>query len=271
MPFAEPCGVARLSANLTWLFTGMPLLERIARARAAGFTAVEALFPYETPAAETAAALAHHGLSLVLINTPPGDTERGERGLAAIPGAQARFRAALDEALAYAATCGCTRIHAMAGNRADGVALAVQEDVFVTNLREAAPRCADAGVTLTIEPLNAVDNPGYVLGSIDRALALLERIDVPNVRLQLDLYHAAMSGDDPAARVRALAGRYAHVQIGGVPGRHEPDAGTVDGPALLAALDAIGYAGYVGLEYAPRTTAEAGLGWAAAHVGGAPR
>lgn len=256
----------KLSANLSWLFTEVPLRERFAAAAACGFRAVEVLWPYELAATEIAAELRAHDLELVLINLPPGDMTQGERGFAARPGDEARFAAGLETALAYAGACGCTRLHAMSGVRIDGVPLAAHEDALVANLTAAAPRCAAAGITLTIEPLNAKENPTYVLQSTAQAVALLDRVAQPNVALQFDFYHVFHTEGRPIERAHELRGRFAHVQVAGCPERHEPDAGALDVRAAFAQLDADGYAGYAGLEYKPRATTAAGLAWTAPYL-----
>jgi 2-dehydrotetronate isomerase len=258
--------VPKLSANLSWLFTERPLRERFAAAAAAGFRAVEILFPYELTAAEIAAELRANDLELVLINLPPGDMAKGERGFAARPGDEARFNAALETALAYAKTCGCPRLHAMSGVRIDGVALAAHEDTLVANLTGAAPRCAAAGITLTLEPLNAKENPTYFLQSTAQAIAILDRVAQPNVALQFDFYHVFHTEGHAIERAHELRGRFAHVQIAGCPDRHESDTGDLDITRALAQLDADNYPGYVGLEYKPATTTEAGLTWAAPYL-----
>jgi 2-dehydrotetronate isomerase len=258
--------VPKLSANLSWLFTELPLHERFAAAAAAGFRAVEMLFPYEMPAAEFAALLRANELQLVLINVPPGDPAKGERGFAARPGEEARFTTALETALAYATACGCPRLHAMSGMLVDGVPLAQHEATLVANLASAAPRCAERGITLLIEPLNAKDNPGYVLGSNAQAIAILDRIAQPNVALQLDLYHTFHTDGRTIERAHELRGRFAHVQFAGCPDRREPDRGELDITRALAQLDADGYTGWAGCEYKPRTTTAAGLAWAAPYL-----
>jgi hydroxypyruvate isomerase len=260
--------VAKLSANLSWLFTERPLRERFAAAAAGGFRAVEILWPYELAADEIASELRANDLELVLLNLPPGDMSKGERGFAARPGDEARFHAGLETALAYAKTCGCPRLHAMSGARIDGVPLAAHEDALVANLTGAAPRCAAAGVTLTIEPLNAKENPTYVLQSTAQAIAILDRVAQPNVALQFDFYHVFHTEGHAIERAHELRGRFAHVQIAGCPDRHEPDSGELDVTRALAQLDADAYAGYIGLEYKPKTTTEAGLAWTAPYLNG---
>jgi hydroxypyruvate isomerase len=255
--------MAKLSANISWLFKELPLIERFGAAAASGFHGVEILYPYELPATAVAAALEAHHLELALINLPPGDLQRGERGFAARPGDEARFAAALEAAIDYAAACGCTRLHAMSGQRVNNVDLASHEATLVENLRYAAPRCAAAGITLLIEPLNTRDNPDYVLVSSAQAIAILDRVAQPNVGLQFDIYHAFITEGDVTGRIRALRGRFAHVQIAGYPGRHEPAGGDIDGAAVIAQLDAEGYGGWIGLEYTPVAGTRDGLAWAA--------
>src|SRR5579871_2345054 len=248
----------KLAANLSWLFTEVPFLDRFEAAAAAGFRAVEFLQPYEFPPAEIAARLERHGLEHVLFNLPPGDASKGERGLAALPGRGAEFMRNVGRALDYAKATGCRRIHALAGNASGSEA----EAAYVANLRAAADLVAPHGITLLLEPLNTRDAPGYFLSTTGAALRLIERIDRPNVSLQFDLYHCQIMEGDLARHVRDLAGRFAHVQIAGVPDRHEPDIGEVNYAYLLDLLDETGYAGWVGCEYGPKAGTVAGLGWA---------
>lgn len=250
----------RFAANLSTLFTELPFLDRFAAAKAAGFKAVEFQSPYAFPAAEVAARLERNGLTAVLFNAPMGNVEAGERGLAAQPGREPAFLAGIDEALAYSGAVGAKLIHVLAGMRAGE--RAAQEDAYVANLQRAADRAAQAGVTLLIEPLNARDNPGYFLDTTKVAIAVLDRVQRNNVALQLDFYHCQISEGDLATHARDLFGRYAHVQIANVPGRHEPDRGEINYPYLFDLLDELGYEGWVGCEYRPKAGTLAGLGWA---------
>jgi hydroxypyruvate isomerase len=154
----------------------------------------------------------------------------------------------------------------MSGVRMPAVPLSAHEDVLAANLAQAAPLCAAAGITLLVEPLNARDNPGYVLTTTAQALAILDRVAQPNVSLQLDLYHARITEGDVEARIRALRGRFAHVQVAGHPLRNEPDDGDLDYRRLFDVLDETGYNGWIGCEYRPRTTTQAGLAWAAPYL-----
>jgi 2-dehydrotetronate isomerase len=258
--------VARLAANLGWLFTDRPLPERFAAAGACGFQAVEIPFPYDVAAADVAAALHAGGFECVLLNAPAGDWAAGDRGYAAQPGMERAFMASIETAIAYARICGTRLIHTMSGVRRPEHSQEAHEDTLVANLKNAAPLCAAAGIRLLIEPLNARDNPGYILTSTPQALALLDRVARPNVQMQLDLYHAQITEGDPEPRIRALAGRFAHVQVAGTPGRHEPDNGDLDYQRLFDVLDATGYSGWIGCEYRPKTTTEAGLAWAARYL-----
>ncbi len=256
----------KLSANLSWLFTERPLRERFAAAAACGFRAVEILWPYELTADEIASELRAHDLALVLINLPAGDMSKGERGFAARPGDETRFAAGLELALTYAKTTGCPRLHAMSGLRVNGVALCAHEDTLVANLTATAPRCAAEGITLTIEPLNAKENPTYVLQSTTQAIGILDRVAQPNVALQFDFYHVFHTEGRAIERAHELRGRFAHVQIAGCPDRHEPNTGDLNITAALAQLDADNYPNYVGLEYKPAATTEAGLSWTAPYL-----
>jgi 2-dehydrotetronate isomerase len=257
-PLAEEI-VPRLAANISMLFAERPFLDRIEAAAAVGFAAVECQYPYEFPAAEFAARLAAARLEAALINVPPGEGEAA-RGFAALPGREAEFDASLARALAYAGAIGCRRIHVLAGRAAPGPET---EAAFIANLRRAADAAARAGVTLTLEPLNAQDQPGYFLRSTAQAAALIDRIGRDNVKLQFDFYHCQITEGGLAEHVARLHHRFGHVQIAGVPGRHEPDCGEINFPFLLELLDRVGYGGWVGCEYRPASGTLDGLGWAA--------
>jgi hydroxypyruvate isomerase len=252
----------KLAANLNFLFQELPFLDRFGAAAEAGFRGVECLFPYDTPAAAIAEQLERHRLAQVLLNLPPGDMAAGERGLAALPGRAADFMTALDTALAYARATGCRRLHALSGVWPADRPKEEGEAALVANLRRAADRVAADGITLLIEPINPRDVPGYFLNTTRQALAILDRVARDNVKLQLDLYHCQIMEGDLATRLGHLAGRYAHIQIAGVPDRHEPDSGEVNYAYLLDLLDALGYDGWVGCEYRPAAGTLAGLGWA---------
>ncbi len=250
------------AANLSMMFQEWAFFDRFAAAAEAGFRGVEFLFPYEVPAGEIAARLKRHGLTQALFNLPPGNWAAGERGLAALPGREAEFAAGLEQALDYAKATGCRRLHVMAGISPAGRARSEGEAVYIANLRHAAERVAPLGITLLIEPINTRDIPGYFLNTTRQALAIIDQVGRDNLRLQLDLYHCQIMEGDLAIHIRELAGRYAHVQIAGVPERHEPDRGEINYPYLFDLLDKVGYDGWVGCEYRPANGTLAGLGWA---------
>ena len=253
----------RFAANLTMLYQEVDFLQRFGAAARDGFQGVEYLFPYAYAPAHLAALLREHGLSQVLFNAPPGDWAAGERGLACMPGREKEFRAGIVQALDYAQQLDCPRIHVMAGivpaQAADAHA------TYVANLREAAALAAPLGITLMIEPINGRDMPGYFLQRQEQAHALLAEIGAANVQVQMDLYHCQISEGDLATKLRRYlpGGRVGHIQIAGVPGRHEPDVGEIHYPYLLALLGELGYAGWVGCEYLPARGTRQGLGWLA--------
>ena len=252
----------KFAANLSFLFTDLPFPARFQAAAQAGFKGVEYLFPYDWPASEVAGWLTAAGVEQVLFNLHPGDWAAGERGLACLPDRHGDFADSVEQALEYAMLLDCRQVHCMAGLRPAGVAESVLEENYIANLRHAADHLATAGVTVMIEPINSrIDMPGYWLDDIDKALRLIETIGRSNVRLQLDLYHAQIIQGDLARSIEENIAQIGHVQIADNPGRHEPGTGEINYPFLLSLLDRLGYAGWVGCEYKPLTTTEAGLGW----------
>ncbi len=255
----------KLAANLSMLFTEAPFLERFAAAAGAGFAGVEFLFPYPHAPEDLAAALRDSGLEQALFNLPPGDWEAGERGLAALPGRKAEFRAGLERALPYAQALNCRRVHMMAGIPPGGADPAACRDAYLANLRAAAAFFAPHGVSVLAEPINARDVPGYFLNRQGQAVAFIEAAGAANVGLQMDFYHCQIVEGDLARHLRANFGHIRHIQIAGVPGRHEPDRGEIDYPYLFDLMDELGYDGWVGCEYRPAGDTLAGLGWARAY------
>ena len=229
--------------------------DAVAAAAEAGFDAVEFHWPYDTPPEQLKAAVDRAGVPVLGINTARGGD--GRFGLGAVPGAEEEALAAFDEALEYALALGAGSIHAMAGVSAEDGA----EAVFEGFIRKAAPKAEGAGIAILIEPINPKDVPGYVLHSPDQAARLIDSISSPCVRLMYDCYHAGMSGRDIAADLERFLPLIGHIQIAAVPDRGEPDQGSPDYPAILARIGALGYDGFIGAEYRPRGTTEAGLGW----------
>jgi hydroxypyruvate isomerase len=252
----------RFAANISTMFTDRPFAERIAAAAAAGFGAVECQFPYEASAAELETRLDRAGVDLVLLNTPPGDFAAGERGLAGLPGREAEFRAGIERALEYASRLGCPQIHVMAGVRPDGADRKACLAVYKANLRVAAENCARAGKVAVIEPINSRDIPGYLLNTPTEAAAMIEEVGAHGLRLQFDFYHVQIMAGDLARSFERHLPVIGHVQIAGVPERHEPDVGEINYPYLFDLMDRLGYAGWVGCEYFPAGGTEEGLGWA---------
>lgn len=258
----------RFAANLSLLYTEHDFVDRFAAAARDGFAAVEFLFPYAWAPATLRRQLDTHGLTQALFNAPPGDWNAGERGLACLPGREAEFRRGFaEQALPWAEALGCRRLHVMAGCVPDGAERPRLRATYLDNLAWAAPRAAAAGIDLLIEPINPRDMPGYFLNRQDEAHAVIDEVGAPNLKLQMDLYHCQIVEGDLATRLCGLLDdparrdRLGHVQIAGVPGRHEPDIGELNYPYLFDLLDERGWAGFVGCEYRPRAGTTAGLGW----------
>lgn len=263
----------RFAANLSMLYNEHAFLDRFEAAAKDGFTAVEYLFPYAFAADEVAAKLKAAGLQQVLFNAPPGDWDAGERGIACLPGREAEFAEGIAKALAYAQALQCPRVHVMAGLLPQGTTRALVRPTYVANLRHAAAEAAKVGVNILIEPINERDMPGFFLNRQDDAHALIDEIGAPNVKVQMDLYHAQITEGDLAMKIRKYlpTGQVGHLQIAGVPERHEPDLGEINHPYLFKLLDDIGYEGWIGCEYRPQRGAVAGgtsqgLGWLAPYL-----
>ena len=275
----------RFAANLSLLYTELPFLDRFEAAARDGFEAVEYLFPYAFDLAELLARLKANGLQQVLFNAPPGGTDApgidaawaaGARGTASVPGREAEFRAGVELALRYADALYCPRIHCMAGLLSESAAGADQasaaRSVYVSNLRWAATEAAKSGRTILIEPINPRDMPRFFLNRQDDAHAIVQEVGAPNLQVQMDLYHCQIVEGDVAMKLRQYlpTGRVGHLQIAGVPERHEPDVGELNCAYLFEVIDEVaaqcGWQGWVGCEYRPRLGAEPGgtsrgLGW----------
>jgi len=250
----------RFSANLGLLWPDRPLLRRLEAAAQAGFRAVEMHFPYDVPAPEVAAAAHRYGLELRGINTSPGDFPRGERGLGALPGRERDFQAAVDQSIDYCIVSGARAIHVMAGSVAAADRVRARA-VFADNLRVAAAKAAVYDLPLLLEPLNPRDNPGYFYSTVAEAASLIEELALPNIKLQFDVYHVAISEGDVLTKLERYMPMIGNVQIAAVPSRAEPDEGEIAYPAIFAAVDALGYQGWVGCEYCPRGDTDEGLRW----------
>ncbi|WP_027014265.1 2-oxo-tetronate isomerase [Comamonas composti] len=258
----------RFAANLSMLYNELDFLDRFAAAAGDGFQAVEYLFPYDFAPEQLAERLHANGLQQALFNAPPGDWAAGERGLACIPGREAEFAQGMERAIDYARALGCPRIHVMAGIRPAGASEEMLRSTYVANMRRAAQLAAPHGIAILLEPINGRDMPGFFLNRQDQAHVLVAEIAKPNVRVQMDLYHCQIAEGDLAMKIRAYlpTGRIGHIQIAGVPERHEPDIGEINHGYLFQLLDELGYDGWIGCEYrpargsVPQGTSQ-GLGW----------
>ncbi len=267
----------QFAANLSLMYTELPFLDRFEAAARDGFRAVEYLSPFGWPAKELAARLRAHGLQQVLFNAPPGGVDAdsigqawssGQKGMACVAGREAEFRVGLALSLAYAAQLGCPRIHLMAGQVPVGTSRESAQATYVSNLRHGAAEAAKAGVEVLIEPINTRDIPRFFLNRQDHAHEILAEVGAANLKVQMDLYHCQIVEGDVAMKLRHYlpTGRVGHLQIAGVPERHEPDIGEMHHPYLFSVIDELGYPGWIGCEYRPQRGGEpggtsAGLGW----------
>jgi hydroxypyruvate isomerase len=259
----------KFAANLSFLFQDLDFLDRFEAAARAGFKGVEYLFPYDHDPAAIETRLKRHGLTQVLFNCSGGNWAGGERGLGALPGREADFRDGVKLALEYARALGCARVHAMAGIPPAGTTAGAAEGTFVANLHWAAKAFAAHDIALLIEPLNTRDNPGYFLTGVDQAARIIGQAASPNLFLQYDVYHRQIMAGDIAEGLRANIAITRHIQIAGVPGRHEPDVGEIAYPYLFELIDSLGYEGWIGCEYRPKGGTVEGLAWARAYgIGG---
>lgn len=251
----------QFAPNLSMLYPEVPFLDRFARAAAAGFTAVEFLFPYEFGHAPIRQRLRDLGLQVVLFNISPGNFAEGERGYCNHPAQRDRFRRTFDQALDYAAELGSPRIHVMIGNTVEGMARAEQLACVVENLTWAAPQAAAAQVTLCVEPLNATDQPRYFVHNSTQGMEIIQAVNQPNVRLQFDFYHMQMSEGNLSNTFTRLQPFVGHVQISDAPGRHQPGTGEINYATIFALLERLQYTGPIGLEYRPAGETDESLAW----------
>ena len=253
----------KLAANLSLLYPGLPLAQRIALAADDGFAGAEILFPYDIAPRELAGLLRARNLDLVLVNTPPGP--HGEKGLACLPGRQADFDAALARAIEVCRATGCRAIHVMAGQPPQEAEREACRRTLVENLRRAAALAAADGIVLTLEALNRHDMPGYFYYLPEQAADIIAQVAHPGVRLQFDFYHSQREGLDLDRALRDALPLVHHVQFAHPQGRHEPDPADPAVAQALRTLARSGYHGWIGCEYLPRGDTRAGLGWREAY------
>jgi 2-dehydrotetronate isomerase len=244
------------SANLGFLWSDRPLLDRIDAAAKAGFRAVEFHWPYDVPALDLAKRCKQHNLTVLGINTPPSNC----RGLGAQRGREQEFLETFEKVLAYATLINASAIHVMAGNVADQDKPSARE-VFIRNLHAVAPKAAAQNITLLLEPLNLRDNPGYFYSTVAEGVSIIRELQLTNVKLQFDVYHVAIAEGDVSTKLRLHRKVIGNIQIASVPSRAEPDEGEIAYGEILKVIDEMGYRGWVGCEYKPRGDADEGLRW----------
>jgi hydroxypyruvate isomerase len=251
----------KFAANLTMLFGEMPFLDRFAASKAAGFSAVEYLFPYEFEKAALREQLQQHGLTQVLHNLPAGNWAAGERGIAILPDRVDEFRDGVAQAIDYAKALDCRQVNCLVGIAPADADLLALNEVLVNNLRFAADALARHRIRLLIEPINTLDIPGFFLNGTRQAVQVISDVRSENLFVQYDIYHMQVMEGDIARSLQKHLARISHVQLADNPGRNEPGTGEINYPFLFRYLDQIGYRGWIGCEYKPRTTTAEGLGW----------
>ncbi len=260
----------KFAANLTMMFNEVPFLERFDKAAAAGFKAVEFLFPYDYTVEQLQDALGRNQLQLVLHNLPAGNWGGGDRGIACDPERVQEYRGGIEKAISYATALGVKQLNCLAGIKPANVADADAHRTLVENLKFTAPKLKVAGIKLLIEPINTFDIPGFFLSRTRQALDIIADIGVEsgsdNIFVQYDIYHMQRMEGELAATMKNNLAKIAHLQLADNPGRNEPGTGEINYPFLFAFLDKIGYDGWIGCEYKPAAVTEDGLGWAAAYL-----
>ena len=258
-------------ANLTLLFNEQPFMDRFKAAARAGFKGVEYLFPYDYDKEQLAEALSENGLQQILHNLPAGDWAQGERGIACHPSRAGEFQDGVGRAIEYATALGCKQVNCLAGLCPEGVDDDRQRTTFVSNLKFAALKLKQAGIKLLIEPINTRDIPGFHLTGSKQALEIIDEVASDNLYLQYDIYHMQIMEGDLARTIEANLARIPHMQLADNPGRNEPGTGEINYAFLFDFIDRIGYRGWIGCEYKPKTSTEEGLSWMKPYLSGAPR
>ena len=255
----------RFAANLTFLFTEIPFMERFAAARRAGFEAAEFMFPYDFDMVEVQSRLKETGLRLILCNLPAGNWAGGDRGTAANPARREEFREGVAKAIEAGRKLGLAQMNCLVGLKGPGIPEEKTKENLKENVRYAAEALGKEGIRLMVEPVNHLDTPGFALNSCSEVLGLLREVGHPNAFLQFDVYHSRREGEDPEAVLRNHLDRIGHIQVADCPGRHQPGTGETDFRSLLAQIDRSGYGGYVAMEYIPTPDTLGSLAWLAEH------
>ena len=257
----------KIAANLSLLFPQLPFLDRFAAAAKAGFRYVEYQFPYPFGSARQVADSARAaGVEVVLHNLPAGDAAKGDRGITCQPGRVSEFREGVERAIEYAKAAGCPRLNTLAGILPEGLAREQARETLVENLRYAADKFKAAGLTLLTEPCNPRTIPGFFLNTSKEGIAVIDAAGADNLKLQYDVFHMQIVEGDLAKTIERLLPRIGHIQVADVPDRNEPGTGEINFPWLLAHIDRLGYAGWIGAEYIPQGDTVQGLSWAAPYL-----
>ena len=251
----------KFAANLTIMFNEVDFLDRFPHAATAGFPGVEYLFPYSYDKNQLVELLQQHHLTQVLHNLPAGDWAKGDRGIGCLPDRVGEFQDGVGSAIDYATALDCKQVNCLVGVAPADVPDEKLRATLVTNLRFAADALRQAGVKLLIEPINTRDIPGFYLRHTQQALDIIEEVGSNNLYVQYDIYHMQVMEGDLAMTIEKNLPQIAHIQLADNPGRHEPGTGEIDYDFLFAFLDRIGYSGWIGCEYKPATTTDAGLSW----------
>jgi hydroxypyruvate isomerase len=251
----------KFAANLSFMYTEVPFLERFAAAARDGFKAVEYVSPYVAPPEEIAGLLKANGLEQALFNLPAGNWDGGERGIGCLPDRVSEFEEGVATAIRYGQALNCKKINCLAGIAPRGVDAEVLESTLIANLRYAAPRLKEAGIALVLEPINLRDIPGFYVSTTAHAERLLDAVGSDNLTIQYDVYHMQVMQGDLIPTYERLRHRIGHIQIADTPGRNDPGTGEINYAFVLRELDRLGYDGWIGCEYKPRAGTSAGLGW----------
>ncbi|MBU6954134.1 hydroxypyruvate isomerase [Hahella sp. HN01] len=251
----------KFAANLSMLFTDVPMEARFAAAAEAGFTGVEMQFPYAWDKALLSASRESAGVSVVLHNLPAGDWDAGERGIACIPGREKEFREGVELAIAYAKALGAPRLNCLAGIKPASVSDELAWLTLTENLRYAAKKLNDEGIVLTLEAINSLDVPGFLVDSTEKALRAIQVLGVNNLKYQYDIYHMQVMEGDLVRTIKRHLANIGHIQFADNPGRHQPGTGEINFAYIFYQLDEMGYQGWVSAEYFPLGNTRDTLGW----------
>lgn len=251
----------KFAANLSMLFTEVPFMERFALAKAAGFSFVEYMFPYDYNVSELKQQLQDNGLRQILFNLPAGDWSNGDRGLGANPERVEEFRAGVPKAIEYALALGVPQINCQVGKQLPNHSYEEHWHTMVENVGFAAKALHKHGLRLVVEPVNRFDIPGFFLYRTEQVLKLIDQLQLPNILVQYDVYHAQREEGELTATLRQHLNKIGHIQIADNPGRHQPGTGEINYPFIFKELETLGYQGYIGLEYVPSPDSKSSFGW----------